>query len=111
MAKTVYDTLELELQDGTLVTIRPLSIKLLRQFMKIMAEMKVDGTEDENLDVLVRACGIALQKQAPKIANNFELLEDALDIPTMWKIVEIAGGVKMSDPNLLMEAGGQVGTT
>lgn len=104
MATQIYDTIELELQDGRKVTVKPLSIKLLRKFMEVMRTMDADGTEEENLDVLVSACGVALQRQIPEVEANTELLEDILDVPTMWKIIEIAGGIKMADPNLLMEA-------
>ena len=68
--------------------------------------MDVSATEEDNLDILVEASGIALTKQLPEIAGNTEQLEDLLDIPTMWKIIEVAGGIKMADPNLLMEAAG-----
>lgn len=105
MATKVYDTLEVELQEGTVVTVKPLNIRLLRKFMEVMGDMDPEATETENLDVLVKACGIAIEKQAPDIANNRENLEEALDIPTMWKIIEIAGGIKMADPNLLSEVG------
>lgn len=104
MATKIYDTIEVELQDGTVVTVRPLSIKLLRKFMEVMKKMDTKMSEEENLDILVEACGVALERQVPDIAKNRENLEDALDVPTMWKIIEVAGGIKMSDPNLLMEA-------
>jgi len=105
MATKIYDTLEVELQDGTVVTVKPLNIRLLRKFMEVMKGMNPEAGEDENLEVLVTACGVALEKQVPNISNNRELLEEALDVPTMWKIIEIAGGIKMADPNLLTEAG------
>lgn len=106
MATKIYDSVELELQDGTKVTVKPLSIKLLRKFMDVMKKMDAQSSEEDNLDVLVEASGIALARQLPDIAEDTEKLEDLLDIPTMWKIIEIAGGIKMADPNLLMEAAG-----
>ena len=105
MATKIYDTLEVELQEGTVVTVKPLNIRLLRKFMDVMASMDPEASETEKLDILVKACGVAIEKQAPDIANNRENLEEALDVPTMWKIIEIAGGIKMADPNLLAEAG------
>jgi len=104
MAKTVYDTEEIELQDGSVVTVRPLNIRLLREFMEVVQDV---GTADDylaNMDKLVDACGIALKKQLPDLVANREKLEEALDVPTIWKILEIAGGIKMGDPNLLAAA-------
>jgi len=34
MATSVYEVVEIELQDGTKVTMKPLKISLLRDFMK-----------------------------------------------------------------------------
>jgi hypothetical protein len=104
VAKTVYDTEEIELQDGAVVTIRPLNIKLLREFMEVVSDLGTGDDELENMDKLVTACGIALKKQLPDLVANREKLEEALDIPTIWKILEIAGGIKMGDPNLLAAA-------
>lgn len=103
MATKVYDTAELELQDGTVVTVRPLNIKQLRSFMEIVSKLDA-STDSDNLDTLLDACAIALSKQVPDLVANRERLEEALDIPTIWKILEIAGGIKMNDPNQLAEA-------
>jgi len=105
LATKIYDTLEVELQDGTSVTVRPLNIRLLRKFMEVMASMDPNASEADNLEVLVTACGVALEKEVPHIAKDRDTLEEALDVPTMWKIIEIAGGIKMADPNLLLTEG------
>ena len=39
MATAVYETIEIELLDGTQVKMRPLKISLLRDFMKKFAEI------------------------------------------------------------------------
>lgn len=101
MATKVYDEVELELQNGDVVTVRPLNIKQLRRFMEEMGKLTdADASEEKNLDVMVDACAIALSKALPNLASNREALEEALDIPTIWKILEVAGGIKMNDPNL-----------
>ena len=63
---------------------------------------KMEEVEDEmaSIDILLQACAIAIEKSNPKLAADSEQLEDALDVPTMYRIMEIAGGVKMNDPNL-----------
>ena len=61
-------------------------------------------TEDETLTILIDACAIALEKQLPDLVNDREALEDALDVPTMNRILEVCGGIKLDDPNLLAAA-------
>lgn len=100
MATRVYDVEEVLLQDDTKVTLRPLSITALREFMAIIAKTSDAQTEDETLTILIEACGVAIAKQLPAEAK----LEDILDVPTINKILEVCGGIKMDDPNLLAAA-------
>jgi hypothetical protein len=102
MATRVYDVVELELQDGSVVEIRPLSIKRLRNFMEKIEDLSKAETEIESLSVLSDAATVAIQAFRPDVTQ--EQAEDILDMPTIWKILEIAGGIKAPDPNLLMEA-------
>ena len=37
----------------------------------------------------------------PIINEDIEKFEEIIEIPTMMKILEIAGGLKLNDPNLL----------
>ena len=62
------------------------------------------STEDDTLNILIDACAIALEKQLPELVANREALEDALDVPTMNRILEVCGGIKLDDPNLLAAA-------
>jgi hypothetical protein len=65
------------------------------------AEVK---TEDETLTILIDACAVALEKQLPDLVADRDALEDALDVPTINRILEVCGGIKMDDPNLLAAA-------
>lgn len=99
MATKVFETETLELQDGSVVEIKPLNIKRLRKFMEIVKDL--DGIdEDEAVDLMIKACAIAIEPSDSALAADTDRLEEALDVPTMWKILEVAGGVKMNDPNL-----------
>lgn len=109
MATTVYDVEEVELQNGKSVKLKPLSIRKLREFMKIMGKTEGTKTEDEALAILIEACGIAIEDQVPDIKENKELLEDLLDIPTINRIVKVCGGIDLEDPNLLAAAQAQAG--
>ena len=104
MATTVYSVEEIELQNGAKVRLKPLSIKELRKFMEVMQRTAEVTDEDKTLDLLIEACGVALEKQLPELVKDKDALEDALDIPTINRILEVCGGIKMDDPNLLAAA-------
>lgn len=97
MAKTVYDVESLTLQDGTEIEVRPLNIKQLRKFMEVIEKMKSAETEMAGFEVLVDACAICLDKAAPELAADRDKLEEALDIPTINRILEVCGGIRMDD--------------
>ena len=104
MATTVYDVEEIQLQNGVNVKLKPLTIKELRKFMAAIAKTAEVTTEDETLTILIDACAVALEKQLPELVKNRDELEDVLDVPTINRILEVCGGIKMDDPNLLAAA-------
>jgi len=121
LATTVYDVLDLELQDGTEVKVRPLDLKRLRKVMKIIEDMNkaaeeafnageaetnsvVSDDDSDNLEFLIRAAKVCLEKQAPELVKDDEKFEEALDLPTLWKILEVSAGISMGNPNLQREA-------
>jgi len=104
LATTVYDVEEVTLQNGSKVTLKPLTIKQLRKFMQVINKTAESNTEDETLSVLIDACAVALEKQLPDLVSDRDALEDALDVPTINRILEVCGGIKMDDPNLLAAA-------
>lgn len=104
MATTAYDIVEIELLDGTKLSLRPASIKTLRKFMKQFDEFGKVEDEDEGMTALVGMAGTLIEKQAPELAADQDALEDALDIQTVYKIIEVCGGIKLNDPKLLEAA-------
>lgn len=104
MATTVYNVEQIELQNGAKVTLKPLTIKELRKFMEAIKKTATVQTEEETLTILIDACAVALEKQLPDLVKNRDELEDALDVPTINRILEVCGGIKMDDPNLLAAA-------
>jgi hypothetical protein len=104
LATTVYDVEEITLQDGSKVTLKPLTIKDLRKFMVAIQKTAEVTSEDETLDILIDACAVALAKQLPDLVKDRDAFEDALDVPTINRILEVCGGIKMDDPNLLAAA-------
>lgn len=104
MATTVYDVEEVKLQNGDTAQLKPLSIKQLRKFMAAMTKAQEATTEDQSLTVLIDACAIALEVQLPELIKDRDKLEEALDVPTINRILEVCGGIKLDDPNLVAAA-------
>jgi hypothetical protein len=98
MATTVYEVQELQLIDGTTITVRPLKISLLRDFLKkfeSIAEVSTDN--NKSMDVLMQCVQIAMKQYKPELAEDIKNIEDNIDLPTVYAIVEAASGIKMSD--------------
>ena len=102
MATKSDNTETVELIDGTKVAVRPLKISLLRDFLK-----KFDGVtavadnNEKSMDILIECVQIAMQQYKPELAKDIKALEDNIDLPTVYKIVEAASGVKLQDTSLL----------
>ena len=104
MARTVYDVEKIKLQNGAEVELKPLTIKELRKFMTVIQKTAEVSSEDETLTLLIDACAVALEKQLPELVKDRDAFEDVLDVPTINRILEICGGIKMDDPNQLAAA-------
>jgi hypothetical protein len=99
LATTVYSVEEVTLQDGSIVKLKPLSIKELRKFMAVITKTSQVTEQAESLYVLFVACGVALEGQLPNLVKDRDALEAALDIPTINRILEVCGGIKMDADN------------
>ena len=106
MATSVYEIVEVELIDGTKVSMRPLKISLLRDFMKEFQKIgdeKVAEDNIESMNVLLNCAVIAMKQYNEELATK-EKLEDIVDLPTVYKIIEVAAGIRLNDPNALAAA-------
>ena len=98
MATTVYETIDIELLDGTKVRMRPLKISLLREFMNRFADIsEVADDNDKSMDILLECVQIAMRQYAPDLATDRERLEDSIDLPSVYKVIEAASGIKFDD--------------
>jgi hypothetical protein len=106
VATSVYEVVEIELIDGTKIKLRPLKISLLREFMKKFQDLdnvEISSDNDKSMDLLMDCISIAMKQYSPELSDR-EKLEEVIDLPTVYKIIEIASGVKLNDPNLLAAA-------
>lgn len=122
MATRVYTTEDITLQDGTDVTLKPLAIGRLRRFMDAWREFEnVDG-DDEGFDVFVNCAGISLEENFKEKFDDLrptaeqkkkgehlnpeykEYLEEVLDLDSIYKVLDVCGGIKLNDPKLMEAA-------
>jgi hypothetical protein len=90
---------EILFSDGKKRTVKPLTIKSLREFMKVANNMKTtdeSGMSDEDIDKMVSAAAIALKKADPELAADRDALEEILDLSTFAEVMAAAMG---NDPN------------
>jgi hypothetical protein len=99
----VYDVLEIELSDGTTLELKPLPIKQLRKFMEVINSMQEQENEnpDVAMDIFVQAAMVCLESIKPELSKDKDKFEELIEVPTMMKILEVVGGLKLTDPNLL----------
>lgn len=102
MATTTYESQELTLMDGTKIAVRPLKISLLRPFMsKFEKVAEVADNNEKSMTLLIECVEIAMKQFKPELAD-IQKLEEVLDLPTVYKIIEAASGVKLQDANALL---------
>lgn len=101
MSTEVYEEKTIKLIDGTEVKVRPLKISLLRPFMKKFEGITaVAEDNDKSMSLLMECVQIAMKQYKPDMAEDLKALEDNLDLPTVYKIVEEASGVKLSEASI-----------
>lgn len=102
MATKVYETDKVTLFSGKELSLRPLKISILRKFMKEFEALeKAFDDNEKSMDVLISCVAIAMEQYDPELAKNREELEDEFDLPAVWKVIEVAAGIKQDDPNPL----------
>jgi hypothetical protein len=75
-------------------------------------EPNPDDLEDQSITLLIEMAGLLLEREIPEKVKQKGWLEDTLDMQTVYKIIEVCGGVKLNDPKMLervmeqMEAAG-----
>ena len=102
MSTTINEIKTVELLDGTKISVRPLKISLLRPFMtKFEGIAEVADNNEKSMTLLMECVQIALKQYAPELATDLKALEELLDLPTVYKIVEEASGIKLSEASLM----------
>lgn len=96
MATTIYNSQIIHLFDNTELEIIPLKIKYLREFMQTFQEIKKTKNDNEAIEVLVECVRICMKQYYPLISKNIKDVEDNIDMPTIYKILDTAAGIKIN---------------
>jgi hypothetical protein len=105
MATTVNEEKKLTLIDGTEISVRPLKISLLRAFMKKFEGIAdISDDNDKSMTLLMECVQIAMKQYKPELAEDLKKLEDNIDLPTVYQIVEEASGINMTGMNNLLNS-------
>jgi translation initiation factor 1 (eIF-1/SUI1) len=96
MATTVYNSAFVTLVNGKELYLTPLKIKFLREFMEVFEDVKKANDDMEAITYLSECARVAMKQYYPEI-KTLEDLEDNLDLPTIYKILDIAAGIKINE--------------
>ena len=96
MPTEIYKSTIVQLIDGTELYITPLKIKFLKIFLEEFDDVKNAKNDDEAIQALARCTVIAMRQYYPLIKTQEEL-EDNIDMPTIYKILDYSAGIKINE--------------
>ena len=96
MATTIYKSEIIHLFDGTELEIMPLKIKYLREFMQAFENVKLTKNDDEAIAALVECVRVCMKQYYPPISGSVEDIEDSIDMPTVYKILDVSAGIRIN---------------
>jgi hypothetical protein len=96
MATTIYKSEIIHLFDGTELEITPLKIKYLREFMVAFEDVKLTKNDDEAIAALVECVRVCMKQYHPSISGTVEEVEDSLDMPTIYKVLDVSAGIRIN---------------
>jgi hypothetical protein len=97
MATTIYNNKTIKLIDGTEIEGIPLKLKYLREFMDAFQEVQTAKNDDEAIQLLVECVRIAMKQYFPQISKTVSDIEENIDLPNIYEVLDIAGGIKINN--------------
>lgn len=95
MAKKVYEAEYIYLIDGTQILISPLKIKFMRQFMDLFQLIRFTQNDEQSIAVLAECATVCMRQHYPIIQTR-EQLEDVIDMPTIYRILDVCAGIRIN---------------
>jgi hypothetical protein len=65
----------------------------MREFMDIFVLIENSKNDEESIDILLECCKVCMKQYSPDLFLN---LDDHIDLNTLYKIIEIAAGIKFN---------------
>ena len=93
MATKVFNTSDIILLNDQIISCSPLKIKYMREFMDIFVLIENSKNDEESIDILLEFCKVCMKQYSPELFLN---LDDHIDLNTLYKIIEIAAGIKFN---------------
>jgi hypothetical protein len=72
---------------------------------KFESIQQVAEDNDKSMDILIDCVQIAMKQYAPDFAADREKLEDNIDLPSVYKVIEAASGIKFDDSGNALATG------
>ena len=105
MADKPLNSKTITLIDGTEILARPLKLSLLRPFMAKFALLsEASDDNDKSMDILIDCAQIAMKQFKPELAEDKAGLEELLDLPTVYEIIDAASGVPNNDTSAVLSS-------
>jgi hypothetical protein len=95
MATKVYDSKNIKTTSGRTIAISPLKIKYLREFLNMFEFVKTAKNDEDAMTYLIYCTVIAMQQYSPDL-SSVSGVEDNLDLPTIYEILDMAAGIKIN---------------
>ena len=96
MATNIYQTKTVYLLDNTELEIIPLKIKYLREFMEYFKNIRLSKNDEESIQVLIQCTRVCMKQYCPSLSKSIEDIEENIDLPTIYDILDIAAGIKIN---------------
>lgn len=105
IATEAYNTEEIKLLNGEVVVLKPLVLKQLKKFMKTMDDWTKSEDADESFELLLTAGARCFSKTNPDFWDEKEEkytdeFEENVDIHSLYRALDVCGGVNLNDPKL-----------
>ena len=95
MATKIYESDTVYTIDGIAIYMTPLKIKYLREFLEEFESVKSAKNDDEAIEYLTKCSVIAMKQYYPQFKTVNDV-EDNFDLNTIYKIINIAAGIKIN---------------
>jgi hypothetical protein len=97
MATKVYEENKIHLIDDTEIIVSPCKIKYLHELMETFTMVNHTTSDEEAILIMVECARIAMKQFYPSISGSVEDIEDNMDLPNVYKILDYCAGIKIDE--------------